>query len=147
MSQNTSSSTSISAPAAVVLDVIADFDKYPEWVENMVQAQVLTQDSDGWPLTVRFKVDAGVLRDTYVLSYSWNVDQDGCGEVSWELVESTVIRSLDGSYRLESEADKTSVTYTLRAEVKVPIVAILRRKAEKNIVDQALRGLKQRCEG
>lgn len=146
MSQSTSSSTSISATAAVVLDVIADFEKYPDWVENMVATQVLTQDSDGWPLTVRFKVDAGVLRDTYVLAYVWDVDQDGCGQVSWELVESTVIRSLDGSYRLQHEAGETSVTYDLRAEVKIPIVAMLRRKAEKNIVDQALRGLKQRCE-
>lgn len=146
MSESTSSAISISADPAVVLDVIADFERYPDWVENMVSSQILTQDDDGWPLTVRFEVDAGVLRDTYVLAYTWNVDQDGVGVVSWNLVESTVMRSLDGSYRLEAKNTLTAVTYTLRAEVKIPIVSMLRRKAEKGIVDQALRGLKRRCE-
>ncbi len=147
MSDSTSSSTSISADPAVVLDVIADFERYPDWVENMVSTRILTQDDDGWPLSVRFEVDAGVLRDTYVLAYTWDVDQDGIGEISWKLLESTVMRSLDGSYRLERAKSLTAVTYELRAEVKIPIVSMLRRKAEKSIVDQALRGLKQRCEG
>lgn len=146
MSESTSSSTTIKADPAVVLDVIADFDSYHRWAENVVRAQVLTQDSDGWPRTVRFELDAGVLRDTYVLAYNWDIDQDGTGEVSWKLVESTVIRALDGSYRLLQETGRTNVTYRLCVDANIPVVAMLRRRAEKSIIDQALRGLKQRCE-
>lgn len=136
----------ITADPAVVLDVIADFDDYHQWAENVTRAQVLTQDSDGWARTVRFELDAGVLRDTYVLAYDWNILEDGTGTVSWELVESTVIRALDGSYQLKPAGDRTQVTYQLCVDVNIPVVAVLRRKAEKSIIDQALRGLKQRCE-
>lgn len=146
MSQSTSSSLTINAEAAVVLDVIADFDSYPQWAENVVRAEVLTQDADGWPRTVRFELDAGVLHDTYVLAYEWAVRADGTGEVTWKLVDSTVIRALDGSYRLADHRDCTQVTYELSVDVNIPVVAVLRRKAEKSIIDQALRGLKQRCE-
>ncbi len=130
----------------MVLDVIADFDSYPQWAENVLQAKILTEDSDGWPRTVRFELDAGVLRDTYVLAYEWAVHADGTGQVSWKLVDSTVIRALDGSYRLADEHNRTQVTYALSVDVNIPVVAVLRRKAEKSIIDQALRGLKQRCE-
>lgn len=130
----------------MVLDVIADFDSYPQWAENVLQAKVLTEDSDGWPRTVRFELDAGVLRDSYVLAYEWAVHADGTGEVRWKLVESTVIRTLDGSYQLADDHDRTQVTYALSVDVNIPVVAVLRRKAEKSIIDQALRGLKQRCE-
>ncbi|MBO1755327.1 SRPBCC family protein [Allobranchiibius sp. CTAmp26] len=146
MSESTSSSMTITADPAVVLDVIADFDDYHQWAENVTRAQVLTQDSDGWARTVRFELDAGVLRDTYVLAYDWDILEDGTGTVSWELVESTVIRALDGSYQLQPAGDRTQVTYQLCVDVNIPVVAVLRRKAEKSIIDQALRGLKQRCE-
>ena len=136
----------IAADPAVVLDVIADFDDYHRWAENVTRAQVLSQDSDGWARTVRFELDAGMLRDTYVLAYDWDVLEDGTGTVSWELVESTVIRALDGSYQLQPAGGRTQVTYQLCVDVNIPVVAVLRRKAEKSIVDQALRGLKQRCE-
>lgn len=129
-----------------MLDVIADFDSYPLWAENVLRATVLTQDTDGWPLTVRFEIDAGVLRDTYVLAYEWAIQADGTGQVRWNLVDSTVIRTLDGSYHLAGEQQRTHVTYALRVDVNIPVVAVLRRKAEKSIIDQALRGLKQRCE-
>lgn len=129
-----------------MLDVIADFDSYPQWAENVLQAKVLTEDSDGWPRTVRFELDAGVLRDSYVLAYEWAVHADGTGEVRWKLLESNVIRTLDGSYRLADDHDRTQVTYALSVDVNIPVVAVLRRKAEKSIIDQALRGLKQRCE-
>ena len=39
------------------------------------------------------------------------------------------------------------LTYELAVDVRIPMIGMVRRKAEKRIIDTALKGLKQRVEG
>jgi hypothetical protein len=148
MADSTSSSVEIGAEPGAVLDVIADFDAYPEWTGEMKEVTVLAEDGDGWPDRVRFVLDAGPIKDTYVLEYDWDVDETGAGVVSWTLVEASIIKTLDGSYTLAATGSgSTTVTYDLTVDVKIPMLGMLKRKAEKTIIDTALKGLKKRVEG
>lgn len=149
MADRTESSIVVDAAPGDVLDVIADFDAYPEWTGAVRQAEVLEEDEDGWARTVRFVLDAGALRDTYTLAYTWDFAEDGTGTVAWTLVEAGILKAMDGSYRLRAATgrDATEVTYTLSVEVKMPMLGMLRRKAEKTIIDTALKELKKRAEG
>lgn len=147
MADTTQASTVIKAAPAEVLDVIADFDSYPEWTGEIKRASVLSETDDGWPEQVELTLDAGVIKDTYVLEYVWDVVEDGSGVVSWTLVKSTILKSLVGSYRLEETDEGTSVTYELTVDVSIPVIGMLRRKAERTIIDGALKGLKKRVEG
>jgi ribosome-associated toxin RatA of RatAB toxin-antitoxin module len=147
MADRTESSIVVDAAPGDVLDVIADFDAYPEWTGAVRQAEVLEEDEDGWPRTVRFVLDAGALRDTYTLAYTWDFTEDGTGTVAWTLVEAGILKAMEGSYRLLGADDGTEVTYTLSVEVKMPMLGMLRRKAEKTIIDTALKELKKRAEG
>ena len=47
---------------------------------------------------------------------------------------------------LRSTGTGTDVTYRLMVDLKIPILGMLRRKAEKVIIDTALKGLKKRVE-
>ncbi|NNG39832.1 SRPBCC family protein [Flexivirga sp. ID2601S] len=147
MADSTQSSVVIKASPAQVLDVIADFDAYPEWTGQIKSAEVLSEDADGWPEQVQLTLDAGVIKDTYTLDYTWDVVEDGTGVVSWTLVKSTILKSLDGVYRLVQDGAGTRVTYELTVDVSIPVIGMLRRKAEKTIIDTALKGLKKRVEG
>jgi hypothetical protein len=147
MADRTESRITIEAPAAAVLDVIADFDAYPEWTGAVKHTETLVTDDDGWAERVRFTLDAGVIKDTYVLGYDWDVDQDGSGTVSWHLVEGQVLKAMEGAYVLRSSGVGTDVTYRLMVDLKIPILGMLRRKAEKVIIDTALNELKKRVEG
>ena len=92
---------------------------------------------------VAFVLDAAPIRDSYVLRYAWQGDR----EVSWSLAEPvTILRSMDGSYVLEDADGATRVTYQLAVDVSIPLLGMLKRKAEKVIIDTALRGLKARVE-
>ena len=146
MAQSTESSTAVDAPPAEVLDVIADLDSYPEWVGGVKQVEVLAREA-GRPSRARFVVDNGPVKDTSVLDYTWDVAQDGTGTVSWSLVEASVITRLDGSYELVPDGEGTQVTYRLSVDVRIPMLGMLKRKAEKVIIDTALKGLRQRVEG
>jgi ribosome-associated toxin RatA of RatAB toxin-antitoxin module len=147
MPDRTESSILVDAAPDDILDVIADFGAYPDWTGAVREAEVLDEDEDGWARQVRFVLDAGALRDTYTLAYTWDIAEDRTGTVSWTLVEAGILKAMDGSYRLRSAGDTTEVTYTLSVEVKMPMLGMLRRKAEKTIIDTALKELKKRAEG
>ncbi|GGT22743.1 SRPBCC family protein [Streptomyces purpureus] len=144
MAEHTSSSITIEAPPADVMGVIADFARYPEWTGEVKEAEVLAADAEGRAEQVRLLLDAGAIKDDHTLAYTWT----GANEVSWTLVKSQMLRALDGSYRLAPTGggDRTEVTYQLTVDVKIPMLGMIKRKAEKVIIDRALAGLKKRVE-
>ncbi|MFB7383236.1 SRPBCC family protein [Kitasatospora purpeofusca] len=143
MAEHTRSSITIDATPATVMAVIADFAAYPAWTGEVKEIEVLETAEDGRAAQVRLVLDAGAIRDEHVLAYTW----DGDRECAWTLVRSQMLRSLDGSYTLAPlGADRTEVTYQLAVDVKIPMLGMIKRKAEKVIIDRALAGLKKRVE-
>jgi hypothetical protein len=57
-----------------------------------------------------------------------------------------MMKKLEGSYLLAPRGDATEVTYRLAVELSIPMIGMLRRRAEKVIIDSALKGLKKRAE-
>ena len=148
MADRTESSIDIAAKPGEVLDVIADFESYPQWATEVKKVAVLTEEGDGWADQVQFTLDAGAIKDTYTLDYEWDVARNGTGVVSWSLVQANVLKAMNGSYTLASSGkDQTTVTYRLAVDVKIPMLGMLKRKAEKVIIDTALKSLKKRVEG
>ena len=88
-------------------------------------------------------MDAGAIKDSYTLDYTWAPDGRS---VSWTLVKGQIQKAQDGSYALAGRADSTTVTYSLAVDLNIPMIGMLRRKAEKVIIDTALKGLKRRVE-
>ncbi|MFF3399135.1 SRPBCC family protein [Streptomyces sp. NPDC002659] len=144
MAEHTSSSITIEAAPADVMGVISDFVRYPEWTGEVKEAEVLATDAKGRAEQVRLVLDAGAIKDDHTLAYTWNGDN----EVSWTLVKSQMLRAIDGSYTLAAVGggDRTEVTYQLTVDVKIPMLGMIKRKAEKVIIDRALAGLKKRVE-
>lgn len=144
MADRTSSSITIGADRSTIMAVIADFPAYPQWAGQVKAAEVLETGEDGRATRVRFVLDAGVISDEYVLGYDWTGDAG----VSWRIVDAgRMVSGLTGSYRLTENGGGTEVTYDLAVDLKVPMIGMIKRKAEKVIVDTALKGLKRRVEG
>ncbi len=146
MADRTQSSVDIAAAPGAVLDVIADFERYPEWAEQVQSCTVLSEDGDGWADQVEFDLNAGAIKDQYVLEYEWDVDEDGTGTVRWNLVRATLLKGLTGSYTLVKAGPGTQVTYDLEVDLTMPMIGMLKRKAEKHIINTALSELKKRVE-
>jgi putative N-acetylmannosamine-6-phosphate epimerase len=58
-----------------------------------------------------------------------------------------MMKRQEGSYVLQESDGSTEVTYSITIDVNVPIIGMLKRKAEKVILDTALKELKKRVEG
>jgi carbon monoxide dehydrogenase subunit G len=143
MGDQTTGEIVIAAAPAEIMAVIADFDAYPEWATGVKQTEVVADGPKGRAEQVRFVLDATPIRDEYVLAYIW----DGDDSVTWTLAEGRMIKAMDGAYLLRDNGDgSTRVTYKLAVDVAIPLIGLLKRKAEKVIIDTALKGLKKRVE-
>ncbi|CKI12318.1 SRPBCC family protein [Mycolicibacterium smegmatis] len=143
MADKTAQTIYIEADPKTVMDVIADIGSYPEWVAEYKETEVLEVDVNGNPKKARLVLDAAVLKDTMVLEYVWPPDRTS---VTWSLVSSSLLRSLNGAYRLSPKGSGTEVTYELSVDLVVPMIGLLKRKAERRLTDTALKDLKKRAE-
>ncbi|MUL82408.1 MULTISPECIES: SRPBCC family protein [unclassified Mycolicibacterium] len=143
MADKTAQTIYIDADPGTVMDVIADIGSYPEWVAEYKETEVLEADEQGYPKTARMVLDAAVLKDTMVLAYVWPADHTS---VTWSLVSSSLLRSLEGAYRLAPKGSGTEVTYELSVDLVIPMIGLLKRKAERRLTDTALKDLKKRAE-
>jgi ribosome-associated toxin RatA of RatAB toxin-antitoxin module len=143
VAEKTAQTIYIDADPGSVMDVIADIGSYPDWVSEYKEAEVLEADSGGNPKVARLVLDTSVLKDTLVLSYTWPKDR---GSVSWSLVSSSILKALEGVYRLVPTGAGTEVTYELTVDLQIPMIGLLKRKAERRLTDTALKDLKKRVE-
>jgi ribosome-associated toxin RatA of RatAB toxin-antitoxin module len=146
-----SSSITIAASPSEIMAVIADVAAYPQWSTGIKSASVDDTAGDGRPAKATFVLDAGVIKDTYTLAYTWSGEERvewtlaGGGTMLKSQVGSYTLQDI-GSYTLQDKGGQTEVVYRLAVELKVPMLGMFKRKAEKVIIDTALKGLKKRVE-
>ncbi len=144
MADQSTQSITVEAPPSDVMAVIADFPAYPEWVAAAKRVEVVETGADGRARRVHFVLDAGAVKDDYVLEYTW----DGDRQVSWTLVRGQMQKRQEGSYTLtETVPGRTEVRYAIVIDLSIPMLGMIKRKAEKVILDTALKELKRRDEG
>jgi len=144
MAEQSTQAIVVDAPAGDIMAVIADFPAYPQWAGFVKSCEVLDRGADGRAHQVRFELDAGVVKDDYVLEYDWAADDS---RVDWHLVSGQMQKAQTGSYVLAPHGDGTEVTYSLAVDLNMPMLGMFKRKAEKVVMDTALRELKKRVEG
>ena len=144
VADKTAQTIHIDADPRTVMAVIADIASYPEWVSEYTETEVIEADPEGYPRVARLVLDAAVLSDTMVLRYDWPADRSS---VRWSLVSSTLLKALDGAYTLTPSDGGTDVTYELSVDLTVPMIGLLKRKAERRLTETALKDLKRRVEG
>jgi ribosome-associated toxin RatA of RatAB toxin-antitoxin module len=143
MAEHAEGSTEVYATPAEVMAVVADFEAYPDWVDNLEEVQVLARDRRGRGTRVAFRLRTPMGDQAYTLAYRYQPKDAG---VTWTYVEGT-LDDLAGSYTLEPAADgATRVTYRLEVALGVPLPGLVKRQAARQIVRSALSDLKRRVE-
>ena len=141
--EGTVQSIEVSADAQTIYEVALDLDAYPEWATGVKEVDIESEDEYGRPVRVSFVADAMIKEISYTLLYRYDLD-NGC---SWSADPGDDITAMEGSYRFnEMEEGGTEVLYALKVEPAFTVPGFLRRQAEKQIVSNALRGLKKRAE-
>ena len=141
--EGTVQSIEVSADAQTIYEVALDLDSYPDWATGVKEVEIEEEDEHGRPVRVSFVADAMIKEISYTLLYRYDLD-DG---FSWSADPGRDIKAMEGSYRfVDLEEGGTEVLYALKVETALTVPGFLRRQAEKQIVSNALRGLKKRAE-
>ena len=141
--EGTVQSIEVSADAQTIYEVALHLDAYPEWATGVKEVDIHEEDEYGRPVRVSFVADAMIKEISYTLLYRYDLDNG----FSWSAEPGTDINAMEGSYQFnEMEEGGTEVLYALKVEPAFTVPGFLRRQAEKQIVSNALRGLKKRSE-
>ena len=144
MAEQTEGTIEIEASPSEIVDTIADFDAYPDWVDGIKSAEVRERGETDRPTVVAFEFSAMGFSATYTLKYEYEADDTA---VRWSTIEASgAVKDVEGSYELEALNGDTEVTYKLKIELGVPLPGFLKRKADKQAIKTALDGLKKRVE-
>ena len=144
MAERAEGSIEIDARPDAIMEVLKDFDSYPQWAD-VKSAEVVARDAEGRATEVEFEISVPVLGDSrYTLQY---VYEDEDGGMSWTTKEiSGSIKDIQGGYDLEPLNGDTRVTYWLAVELGMRVPGFLKRQADKRITQTALGALKSRVE-
>ena len=144
MSELSTSTITIDAPIDAVRAILFDLAAYPTWSTAIKSADVKATDDQGRATSVKVSIDAGMMKDRVLLNYDWSAAPD---RLEFSLEDADLLTAMNGAYITKAvDADTTSVTYELGVEVSMPIPAMMRTKAEKATIDQALAQLKEHVE-
>ena len=133
----------IEAPLVDVMEVLEDYEAYPEWAE--VRSAEVRERGEGGRAT-GWRVDVPVLgKATYTLSYRYAPGDTG---LSWVTKEARgAIRDIRGEYLLnEVSGSETDVTYRLAVEIGILVPGFVRTEGAKRVIENALERLKRRVE-
>ena len=145
MSEHAEGAIVIEASAADVMEVITDYEAYPEWAD-VKAATILARGAGGLATEVAFEVDVPILgKAEYTLAYRYAPGDAGLSWVTREARGS--VRDITGEYLLdELDGHETEVTYRLSVELGVLMPGIVRTQGAKRVIENALEKLKRRVE-
>lgn len=141
--EGTVQSIEVSADVQTIYEVALDLEAYPAWATGVKEVEIEEEDEYGRPTRVAFVADAMIKEISYTLLYRYDLE-DG---FSWSAEPGKDIKAMEGSYRFTPlEEGGSEVLYALKVDPAFTVPGFLRRQAEKQIVSNALRGLKKRAE-
>lgn len=145
MADFSTATITVDAPISQVSQTLFDIESYPTWSTSIKAASVASRDDQGRVLQAKMTIDAGMMKDHVVLDYDW---ASAPGKLTFSLNDADLLTAMDGAYVMKAiDADTTEVTYELSVAVSMPIPAMMRTKAEKSVIEQALAQLKAHLEG
>jgi uncharacterized membrane protein len=144
MSDSSRATVTIDAPLAAVTQALFMLENYPKWYSSIKSVEVVNRDDQGRATKVKMTIDAGMMKDRVILDYDWS---EAPARLSFSLDDADLLTGMDGAYIIKSiDEESTEVTYELTVSLSMPIPAMMRQKAEKTTIDQALAQLKATLE-
>ena len=130
----------MNATPGQVMAVIADFERYPEFLPEIRGVSVLS--SDNGVSTVRFD-----LQMLMKVSYTIVLTQEGDSQLRWELSESKLMKKNSGSWKLQPNDDgTTAVTYCIDLELAGKLPASVNDRMAGQALPETLARFKGRVE-
>jgi ribosome-associated toxin RatA of RatAB toxin-antitoxin module len=137
-----SKTVEVEAPAETIMAIVADFESYPQWNEEIKGCWILARYDDGRPSQLR--LDASV--NGYDSSYIQAVYYPGDSQIQTVMQQGDLFSKQEQLFSAVAMGPTTLLTVDLDVEVSMPVPAMMVKKMVNDALEHLADNLKKRAE-
>jgi ribosome-associated toxin RatA of RatAB toxin-antitoxin module len=137
-----SKTVEVSANAASIMGIVADFERYPEWNEEIKGLWVLARYDDGRPSQIRLDADYQGMQATFIQAIYY----PGENQIQTVLQQGDLFTKQEQLFSAVDTGSSSLLTVDMDVETSMPIPAPMVKSLAGNVLDHLAENLKQRAE-
>jgi ribosome-associated toxin RatA of RatAB toxin-antitoxin module len=137
-----SKTVEVSASAESIMAIVADFESYPDWNEEIKGCWILARYDDGRPSQLRLDTSVQGMDGTYIQA----VYYPGENQVQTVMQKGDLFKKQEQVFSVVEMGTTTLLTVDLDVEVTLPVPAPMVKKVVNDALDHLAENLKARAE-
>ena len=137
-----SKTVEVDAGAAAILDIVADFESYPHWNEEVKAVYVLARYNDGRPSQLRVDTEIQGTAGTYIQA----VYYPSPVQIQTVMQQGELFTKQEQLFSVVEMGPTSLLTVDLDVEVSLPIPNLMMKKVVNDVLDHLADNLKTRAE-
>ena len=132
----------VNADAKSILDIVADFESYPEWNDEVKAVYILARYDDGRPSQLRLETVVQGHESTFIQA----VYYPGEGQIQTMLQQGDVFTKQDQLFSVVAMGPSTLLTVDLEVETSMAVPGPIVKKLANDVLEHLANNLKNRAE-
>lgn len=138
-----SKTVEVGAEAAVILAIVADFEAYPQWNDEVKSVYILARYTDGRPSQLRIDTEIQGQQGTYIQA----VYYPGPGQIQTVMQQGDLFSKQNQLFSVVEMGPSSLLTVDLDVETSVPgVPALMVKKLVNDALEHLAGNLKARAE-
>ena len=138
-----SKTVEVAAPAAAIMAIVADFEAYPQWNEEVTGAWVLARFDDGRPSQLRLDTKVQGMEGTYIQA----VYYPGENQIQTVMQQGNLFSKQEQLFAVVDMGPTSLLTVDMDVEVSMPgVPSMMVKKVANDALEHLAGNLKTRAE-
>jgi ribosome-associated toxin RatA of RatAB toxin-antitoxin module len=137
-----SKTVEVSADAASIMAIVADFEAYPQWNDEIKGLWVLARYDDGRPSQLRLDTEVQGMAGTYIQA----VYYPGANQIQTVMQQGDLFAKQEQLFSVVEIGASCLLTVDIDVEPSMPVPAPMVKSMLNNVLDHLAENLKQRAE-
>ncbi|MCF6390404.1 SRPBCC family protein [Mycobacterium sp. MBM] len=138
-----SKTVEVTAPAATIMGIVADFEAYPQWNEEVIGAWVLARYDDGRPSQLRLDTKVQGMEGTYIQA----VYYPGDNQIQTVMQQGNLFSKQEQLFAVVDMGPTSLLTVDMDVEVSMAgVPAMMVKKVANDALEHLAGNLKKRAE-
>jgi ribosome-associated toxin RatA of RatAB toxin-antitoxin module len=137
-----SKTVEVSADAASIMGIVADFEAYPQWNDEIKGLWVLARYDDGRPSQLRLDTEVQGVAGTYIQA----VYYPGANQIQTVMQQGDLFTKQEQLFSVVEMGASSLLTVDIDVEPSMPVPAPMVKSMLNNVLDHLAENLKQRAE-
>ena len=138
-----SKTVEVAAPAATIMAIVADFEAYPQWNEEVTGAWILARYDDGRPSQLRLDTKIQGMEGSYIQAVYYPAD----GQIQTVMQQGNLFSKQEQLFAVVDMGPSSLLTVDMDVEVDMPgVPAMMIKKVVNDALEHLANNVKKRAE-